>query len=158
MSLPNLDGKYTSGKRRKKLFSDSPRRRVELPIILIVLGADRPALLAGSRLSRRTHPPAPAGRHPHHNTHSNAHAHADTHVRVYFLRRADRLHLHARGDQPDLRHQRGWYWLYANHRRLPQQLLPHLHARHDRHRLRAKRGRLLRSVPANFFRLENSSD
>ena len=37
MSLPALDGKYSSGKRRKKLFSDSPRRRVKLPVILIVL-------------------------------------------------------------------------------------------------------------------------
>lgn len=39
MSLPNLDGKYTSGKRRKKLFSDSPRRKVAVPLSLILLGA-----------------------------------------------------------------------------------------------------------------------
>lgn len=39
MSLPSLDGKYTSGKRRKKLFSDSPRRKAAIPISLILLGA-----------------------------------------------------------------------------------------------------------------------
>ena len=39
MSLPSLDGKYTSGKRRKKLFSEKPRRRVVIPIGLILLGA-----------------------------------------------------------------------------------------------------------------------
>lgn len=38
MSLPNLDGKYTSGKRRRKLFSDSPRRKVATPLSLILLG------------------------------------------------------------------------------------------------------------------------
>ena len=38
MSLPNLDGKYTSGKRRKKLFSDSERRQAAIPISLILLG------------------------------------------------------------------------------------------------------------------------
>lgn len=39
MSLPSLDGKYSTGKRRKKLFSDSPKRQVRrLPIIVIVLG------------------------------------------------------------------------------------------------------------------------
>jgi Tol biopolymer transport system component len=36
---PSLDGKYTSGKRRKKLFSEKPRRRVVVPIGLILLGA-----------------------------------------------------------------------------------------------------------------------
>lgn len=39
MSLPSLDGKYSSGKRRKKLFSEKPRRRVVIPIGLILLGA-----------------------------------------------------------------------------------------------------------------------
>lgn len=38
MPLHSLDGKYTSGKRRKKLFSDSPRRRAAIPLSLILLG------------------------------------------------------------------------------------------------------------------------
>ncbi|MBI5934593.1 MAG: PD40 domain-containing protein [Chloroflexi bacterium] len=38
MSLPNLDGKYTSGKRRKKLFSDSPRRKVAIPASIVIIG------------------------------------------------------------------------------------------------------------------------
>lgn len=39
MPLPNLDGKYASGKRRKKLFSAPPRRKVGIPLSLILLGA-----------------------------------------------------------------------------------------------------------------------
>ncbi|OQY81061.1 MAG: hypothetical protein B6D40_11720 [Anaerolineae bacterium UTCFX3] len=36
MSLPSLDGKYTSGKRRARLFRDPTRRRVFLPLSLIL--------------------------------------------------------------------------------------------------------------------------
>ena len=38
MSLPNLDGKYTSGKRRTRLFRDAPKRRAIIPLSLILLG------------------------------------------------------------------------------------------------------------------------
>ncbi len=37
MSLPNLDGKYTSGKKRSRLFA-TPKRRRTLPIGLLILG------------------------------------------------------------------------------------------------------------------------
>ena len=37
MSLPSIDGKYSSGKRRKKLFSDTPRRKAAIPLSLILL-------------------------------------------------------------------------------------------------------------------------
>lgn len=36
MSLPNLDGKYSSGKRRKRLFSEP--RRTRLPLSLLLVG------------------------------------------------------------------------------------------------------------------------
>ncbi len=38
MPIPSLDGKYTSGKRRSRLFSDKPRRGIAIPISLILLG------------------------------------------------------------------------------------------------------------------------
>lgn len=38
MSLPPIDGKYTSGKRRTKLFSEKPQRRAAIPASLIILG------------------------------------------------------------------------------------------------------------------------
>ena len=38
MSLSPIDGKYASGKRRKKLFSDSPRRKIAIPASLFVVG------------------------------------------------------------------------------------------------------------------------
>ena len=38
MTLPNLDGKYTSGKRRTRLFRDAPKRRAIIPLSLILLG------------------------------------------------------------------------------------------------------------------------
>jgi TolB protein len=38
MPLPSLDGKYTSGKHRARLFSEKPRRRVVIPFGLVLLG------------------------------------------------------------------------------------------------------------------------
>lgn len=38
MPIPSLGGKYSSGKRRKKLFSDSPRRKAAIPLSLILIG------------------------------------------------------------------------------------------------------------------------
>jgi TolB protein len=38
MPIPPLDGKYASGKRRPRLFSDSPKKRVFIPLGLILFG------------------------------------------------------------------------------------------------------------------------
>lgn len=38
MSLPHLDGKYSSGKRRSRLFSEAPKRRAFIPLSVIIIG------------------------------------------------------------------------------------------------------------------------